>query len=74
MRTRQGLGSDIVALVIGFLFVLHVTLIHGQTRFLVRVSPLLAPLVAYLGVSLVRAARSGLSRRRAPVVVSPPLS
>jgi 4-amino-4-deoxy-L-arabinose transferase-like glycosyltransferase len=71
---RRRPGSDIVALIIGFWIVFHVTLVHGQTRFLVSVSPLLAPFAAYLAVSLARAVRSGLSRRRAPVVADPPLS
>ena len=59
---RRRPGADWVALTVVFWIVFHITLVHGQTRFLVSVTPLLAPFAAYLVVSAARVVR-GRDRR-----------
>ena len=58
---RRRPAADWLALVFVAWVVVHITLFHGQSRFLVSVSPLLAPAIGYLLVTL-----AGLVRRRRP--------
>lgn len=61
---RRRPAADWVTIIIVFWIVFHITLVHGQTRFLVSVTPLLAPFVGYLAVSVVRALRPRSRRSR----------
>jgi len=59
------------ALLVGYWIVFHVTLIHGQARFLKSVTPLLAPFAAYAAVALVGLVLIALRRRSAEAATAP---
>ncbi len=57
---RRRPAADAILMTVAAWVVVNATLFHGQSRFLVSVSPLLAPCIGYLLVSL-----AGLARRPA---------
>ena len=53
---RRRPGATLVAIVVGLWIVLHVTLIHGQFRYMLSVQPLMAAPIAWALVTLCRRA------------------
>ena len=51
-------GASLAALLVAFWIVFHVTLIHGESRYVLSVEPLLAPALAWLLVAAARQAKA----------------
>jgi 4-amino-4-deoxy-L-arabinose transferase-like glycosyltransferase len=62
---RRRPGAGIAFLLVAFWIVFHVTLIHGETRYMLSVTPLVAPALAWLLVATTR--RLAHAVRRAAV-------
>lgn len=68
LATRKRLpGAGLAALLVGFWIVFHVLLIHGEPRYMLSVTPLVAPALAWLLVESARRAASVARRARARV-------
>jgi 4-amino-4-deoxy-L-arabinose transferase-like glycosyltransferase len=59
LATRKRLpGASLALLLVGFWIAFHVTVVHGESRYMLSVTPLVAPALAWLLVSPARRARA----------------
>ena len=66
LSTRKRLpGASLAALLVGFWIAFHVTLIHGEPRYMLSVTPLVAPALAWLLVAATRQVMAIAGRVRA---------
>jgi 4-amino-4-deoxy-L-arabinose transferase-like glycosyltransferase len=66
LTTRRRLpGAGLAALLVGFWIVFHVTLVHGESRYMLSVTPLVAPALAWLLVAGARRVMALAERVRA---------
>jgi 4-amino-4-deoxy-L-arabinose transferase-like glycosyltransferase len=69
LATRRHLpGAGLAALLVGFWIVFHVTLVHGEPRYMLGVTPLVAPALAWLLVAGARRVMALAERIRADQV------
>ncbi|MGC9974439.1 MAG: glycosyltransferase family 39 protein [Gaiellaceae bacterium] len=66
LATRRRLpGASLAALLVGFWIVFHVTLVHGEPRYMLSVTPLVAPALAWLLVAAARRIKTFAKQVRA---------
>lgn len=60
---RRRPGADLALLLVGFWIIFHITLVHGESRYMLSVTPLVAPALAWLLVGGARRAPAFVRRK-----------